>query len=344
MLKTTAQSKLLTKKLRTGVLLGALSLSLVTTLVASKLLAPKIFAQVEGGRSITISPPSLPFSLKPGDKTEGQLALINDSNTDITFTISAFDMIVQDDKGTPEVLPAGTIMNNKYAASSWIGVDSPTLRVLAHTRETLRYYVQVPADAGPGGHYAAIVYRPAKIEAAKGSGAAINQQLATLVYFDVAGPIKESAQVKRFVAPGFSEYGPIKLTTEIANYGDTHIKPIGTISVNNMLGKTIVTRKLSEANIFPGGISRVIEETMGEKWMLGRYEAKLMATYGRSNNLPLVANVAFWVFPWKIAVLILVLLVAATLGYLFMRKHKKHGPTHTPPPPQAKETEEVKTA
>lgn len=335
MIRKTARSRSLKKNMRTGILLGALALSLGVTGMYTQTFTPQVFAQVTGGRAITITPPSLTFAVKPGDKLEGKLGLMNDSGDDILFSIYSFDMIVQDNQGTPEILPSGTITNNKYSASSWLGVDSPTVLVKAHSRADINYYIQVPANAGPGGHYAAVVYRPKRIDTARGSGAAINQQLATLVYFDVAGPIKESAAVKRFSAPGFSEYGPIKITTEIVNNGDTHIKPTGTLTVKNMLGKTIVTKELSTANIFPGGISRVLEDMVGKKWMIGKYEATLTAAYGRSNNLPLVATVAFWVFPWKIAVLILFLLVAAVLGYIYMKKKKP-----TPPSSQAKQADD----
>ncbi len=326
MIKRTVQAESLVKKVQAGVIITTLALSLVGTASYTGLIA-KATAQVPGARSITITPPTLPFSVNPGDKKEGTLGLINESNDDIVFSVVVYDMIVQDNQGTPEFLPAGTISNNKYAASSWIGVDTPSILVKAHSRGTIHYYVQVPPNASPGGHYAGIVYHPERVEVAKGSGAAINQQLATLVYFDIAGPVKESAQIKRFEAPGFSEYGPVKLTTEISNFGDTHIKPTGTLTVTDMLGKVVASKKIQEQNIFPGGVSRVIEDMVGKKWMLGKYEAKFMATYGRNNNLPLVASVAFWVFPWKIALLIITLIVAAILGYLYIKKNK-----HTNPP------------
>jgi len=340
MINKTVQPSELKKKLQSGILLGALSLSVLTTGLYTGALLPQAFAQTTEGRSVTISPPSLSFSVKPGDKAEGRLGLINDSNVDILFDVLSYDMIVTDNEGTPEILPAGTIANNKYSASSWVGVDAPTILVKANSRANINYYAQVPADAGPGGHYAAIVYRPKRIETTQGSGAAINAQLATLIYFDVAGDIKESARVKKFSAPGFSEYGPVNLTTEITNNGDTHIKPAGTLTVKNMLGQVIVSKQLASANIFPGGISRVIEDAVGTKWMFGKYEAKLMANYGRNNNLPLIATAAFWVFPWKIAVLVLALVAAAILGFLYMKKNKKHGtpapeePAQPTPPPQ----------
>jgi len=310
-------------RLSQGAILGGLALSLLGTGIYTGAFLPSVFAQTTTGpRAITITPPTLSFTVKPGDKSEGKLGIMNDSNEDILFSVIAYDMIVQDEHGTPEILPPGTINTNKYSASSWIGVDAPELLVKAHSRGDIGYFMQVPADAGAGGHYAAVLYRPKRIETANGSGAAINTQLATLVYFDVAGAIKENATVKSFKAPGFSEYGPVKMDAEITNNGDTHIKPIGTFKVKNMLGKVIATKEISEGNIFPGGISRIYEQAVGKKWMLGRYEATFMATYGRANNLPLVATVAFWVFPWKIALLVLVLIVAAVLGVMYMKKNK----------------------
>ncbi len=334
MIQKPALSASSVNKLQTGVVLAGLALSVLTTGFYTGAFSKQAFAQSTEGRALTITPPSLSFSVKPGDKSEGNLGLINDSSEDILFSIYSFDMIVNDDQGTPEILPSGTIQNNKYSASSWLGVDTPSVLVKAHSRADFHYYFQVPLNAGPGGHYAAIVYRPKRIETAQGSGAAINEQLATLVYFDVAGQIKENATVKQFKAPFFSEYGPVQLTTEITNNGDTHIKPMGTITIKNMLGKVIETKTLNTGNIFPGGISRIFSESLGKKWMIGQYTASLMATYGRSNNLPLVATVAFWVFPWKLAVLILALIIAAILGLLYMKRGRKHTPPTQSTPPQ----------
>lgn len=339
----TAQVTSLKSKVATIGLVSALSFGTLLTAVSADLIPA--FAQVQQttkGRQLTITPPSLPLSVKPGDTAEGTVGLINDSNEDLDMEISVFDVIVQDDLGTPEILPGGTIENNKYSASSWLGVSTPRFVAKAHQRTDIRYFYQVPGNAGPGGHYAAIVFRPKPFTAAAGTGAAINMQLSTLVYFDVAGPIKESASVKSFTAPGLSEYGPVKLKALVKNDGDTHIKPVGTFSVKNMMGKVIATKEIPAGNIFPGGIARAYEQAVGKKWMFGRYTATFMASYGRSNNLPLVASVAFWVFPWKIALLILVILIAAILGYIAMKRNK-HGHNtpeaqpqqpQTPPAPQ----------
>ncbi len=329
---TTAQPSSFKRKVANTAVLSALALTVITASGSMPGLS-SVFAQSEntGGRSITISPPSLPLNLKPGERTEGKLSLINDTSGDISFDVYVYDMIVTNNVGTPEILPGGTILNNKYSASSWIGIDNPTLTVKAKDRADLRYYAQVPQDAGPGGHYAAIVYKPRQVNQATHTGAAISQQIATLVYFDVAGDVKEAALIKNFDSPGFSEYGPVALSAEVTNNGDSHIRPQGKFSVKDMFGKVIATKDIPEGNIFPGGISRVYETAVGKHWMVGRYTATFTATYGRASNLPLMATIAFWVFPWKVAVAILVLIAAAVLGYLYMRKNKHQ----SPPPPQS---------
>jgi hypothetical protein len=328
----TVQQSSLKRKLANVAVLSMLAAStaLATGIVPSIQTA---LAQSEntGSRSITISPPSLPLNLKPGQKTEGKKSLVNDTSGDISFDVYFYDMIVTNNVGTPEILPGGTIINNKYSASSWIGIEIQSLLLRQIAELIFRYYAQVPEDAGPGGHYAAIVYKPRQMNQATHTGAAVSQQVATLVYFDVAGVVKESAQVKNFDSAGFSEYGPVDLIAEVTNNGDSHIKPSGKFSVKDMFGKVIASKDIPEGNIFPGGVSRIYETAVGKHWMIGRYTATFTASYGRANNLPLMATIAFWVFPWKVAVAILILVAAGILGYIYMKKNKHQ----SPPTPQS---------
>jgi len=95
-----------------------------------------------------------------------------------------------------------------------------------------------------------------------------------------------------------------------------------------MLGKTSYTVEFGDRNIFPEAI-REIESKIGKKFMIGRYEATLLANYGQDNNLPLTASVAFWVFPWRLGLLIGLALVAIILGLMYWRK-KGHNGTNKP--------------
>jgi membrane protein implicated in regulation of membrane protease activity len=59
--------------------------------------------------------------------------------------------------------------------------------------------------------------------------------------------------------------------------------------------------------------------------MIGRYKAVLMGSYGVNNNLPLVASAYFWVFPWRMAIVVVLTVIALILVTLYLRKRTKRG-------------------
>lgn len=287
--------------------------------------AKMIFAQ-ETARSITIVPPLVDSLLNPGDKREGTLKLVNNSNTQLTFSASVKDFIVDDTLGTPKILPDGTF-SNKYSAASWIAVTPDTFTLAPGKTQILNYYIQIPGDARPGGHYSAIVYAPQELLGVSGTGAGVEAHLGTLFYAAVSGDIVENASVKEFKADrSFQEYGPVGLTSLIVNYSDTHIRPQGTVVVKNLLGQVIYSQPIEEHNIFPEAV-REFKNTVGRKLMFGRYTAELRATYGQNNNLTLFAVTSFIVFPWKVVAVIVLVLITAVLLFIFLKKKKKDG-TH----------------
>lgn len=270
-------------------------------------------------RSFTIIPPSVLTPLAPSGQSEGTLKIRNDTDEAVTFNVLIQDFIVTDTHGTPTLLPPGTL-SNKYSAASWIGVSPTRFTVPAHERQELTYFMRVPQDARAGGHYAAVVYAPITEKGVDSTGATVNSQLGTLFSITIDGPIKQEALVTRFFTGGFQEYGPVDIETQIKNMGDEHIRPVGKITVTNMLGGK-EDQATKQHNIFPEA-ARDYVNIMGQKWMFGRYVATFEGTYGRTNNLPLTATVAFWVFPWKLILVIILFIVAAVLGYMLLTKKK----------------------
>lgn len=304
------------KKIGLGLFLGALAFLTIYAFSPFK-------TNAQTAQSITITPPTIKYNLQPGQTAEGTLAVTNNSDNDLSFTISVFDFVVVDNQGVPQILPPGVLQNNRYSARDWIAVAPDSFTVKAHDRFNFNYYIKVPANAGPGGHYAAIVYQPVSKANLQGSGAAINSQIATLVYFDIAGDIKEAASVKQFTAPKFQEYGPVKITTEIKNEGDLHITPNGQITIQNIFGKTVAVIPLDQRNIFPGGIALLYENSFGQKLMMGKYKATFSATYGRNGSLPLIATMYFWVVPWKILTATTLAIIAIILAIILLKRRNQ---------------------
>lgn len=306
--------KLKTKnlKLKTGIFLFVIFLALSFGYVKAQ----------EIQRSITLINPSVSVVLDPGQNSEGTTAIINESNFPVTFTAGVQDYIVQDNRGTPEFLNPGTL-NNKYSAASWIAVYPSTFTLGPGERQKINYYIKVPGNASPCGHYAGIVYQPSTNPNSKETGTTVQQKLGTLFYITVKGECKESASVTKFLSPSFQEYGPVNVLTEIKNNGDLHIRPQGTITLTGFFSNQ--SYKLNPENIFPQ-TSRDFQNTVGQGFMLGQYKAVLLASYGVNNNLPLTATVYFWVFPWRLALVLFLIIIALILGLLYIKRRKKKGP------------------
>lgn len=272
-------------------------------------------------KSLTVVPPTVNLTVNPGQQTEGTIKLINDSDQPLTFAADTQDFIVTNKLGIPTILPPNTY-SPKYSAASWLAVAPSVFTINAHEKIILNYYIQVPSNARPGGHYAAVLFKPSNSGAGLSTtGATTQTDIGTLFSVRIAGPITEKANVIQMTAPGFSEYGPVQLTTDIQNNGDSDIIPKGTITFYDTFGQKVTSIYLDEHRIFPEAI-REFTNSFGRKWTIGRFSAQLSATYGDNNSLPLSAQVSFVIFPWKVAVIIVLILIVLILGFFVWKKRK----------------------
>lgn len=317
---------------RRSAILSIFSLALFALLMVAM---GKARAQ-EQVRTFTIAPPAVQVALDPGKTSEGKLKIINDGDTPLTFNTSIQDFTVKDDAGTPVILPPNTL-SNKYSGASWIAIYPNQVVVAPHQKTEFSYFIQVPLDARPGGHYAAVVYTPTTTIGVNGTGASVNTSVGSLFYITVNGPVSEKATVNYFKTKGLWEYSPVNLSSQIGNFSDIHIRPVGTITLTSMLGHK-TTASLAGYNIFPG-VARNYETKVGKGFMLGYYKASLAVSYGSSNAV-LNATTSFIVFPWKIVAFVLLLLVAFGAGYWYWKKdketihHEDHNSEASNPPGQ----------
>lgn len=232
----------------------AKSVILYSAIIAGLLFGAKIiFAQETNTRTIIISPPTVSENLDPGAIKEGTVKITNSSPSDtITFTAVVRDFIVEDTKGTPLINVDFPVNKKKYAASAWVGIYPTTFTLSPGKTQLVNYYIQIPPDARPGGRYAAVVYESQDKLNASGTGTGVESHIGSLFSLRINGDIAENATVTKFeAAKKMSEYGPVTINTQIKNFSDSHIRPVGTVSVKNLIGQTIQTVQLPEHNIFP---------------------------------------------------------------------------------------------
>jgi hypothetical protein len=327
-MKKTARRKTQDLKHKTQNFKRGLNLISLTGLLLIPLLfvvcsPPKADAQFV--RSFTTIPPRLEIAVEPGEFVEQSVKFRNESDSAVSMIAIPQNFIVMDSKGTPVFVSEA--VSGRWAAASWMSLAPDRFSLGPQQSIVIQLKANVPEDALPGGHYAGILFQPAEVTLPGGmmagteAGMGIVQTVGTLVYFNVAGPITERAIVKLFDVPFFQEFGPVTFNTEILNNSDIHIQPQGEIKVTNMLGRLSITLPLEERNVFPNAIF-AYTNTWEAKYLLGRYRADLMATYGSTGQV-LQATAYFWVFPVKIALVVLLAITIIILIIVLILKKKR---------------------
>jgi hypothetical protein len=281
---------------------------------------------------LIVAPARQSLTGDPGQKVNFAVRFYNTATESVPGVFKVADFIVNDNLGTPSFLEGPTVLSDRFSAAKWISLSAEKGTISSDGMITVAGTVKIPNNASPGGKYFAVFFEPdTNVPGANGEkqqeAAAVTMRIAGLVYLRVSGPISEGASITKFTSPGFSEYGPISITSEIKNNGDYHISPEGQIVIKDIFGQTVATSSLASTNIFPDA-SRLTTTKVGEKWMLGRFTANLNASYGENNNKVLAASLVFWVFPWKLAIIIvlalaIIILIIAMIFNKFVKKEKK---------------------
>ncbi len=165
-------------------------------------------------------------------------------------------------------------------------------------RQTVRFIIDVPPDAPPGGHYLSIL---ASLDAgdAGPSGVSVGQRVGALVLLRVAGEVKEDLRVAAFAGPSLAARGPVDFDLLVRNLGNVHLRPAGVVTVTNMFGNEVTRIPVPEENILPGS-ERTLTVTWDAGWQIGWFTAEYVGIYGARNTV-VTSGSTVVIFPWPIA-------------------------------------------
>ncbi len=272
---------------------------------------------------MTVAPARQEITINPGESSAVNIRFYNFSESPVSGIIKVADFIVDNSQGTPRIIEDFSQLSPRFSAQAWATIPYDQITIAANDKVSLQAKINVPIDARPGGRYLAVYFEPTvsvpqAVGAEKEAGTGVSVRIASLIYLRVAGPIAEKALISRFFAPGFFEYGPIKVETQVMNRGDLHIRPRGVITMTNVFGAPVDQINIKEENIFPD-VVRNYESSLGKKWMMGKYKLSLTASYGDQGQV-LERFIYVWVFPWRVA--LAVVLTIIVLGLLVSNFYK----------------------
>lgn len=258
----------------------------------------------EDTRSITISPLTYELSANPGEQIANKIKIINTGPQPIFVTMEVEDFTAVGEGGGVVVQEQE---NKTFSLAAWVNLSETQFTLAPAEQKIVDFTVNVPLDGEPGGHYGSILAVASPPEVLAGGGSGIAQKVGSLILLSVAGEVTEQLSVKEFSTATFFEKPPIDFILRFENKGTVHVRPRGFVSITNMFGKKEVDIPFPQKNVLPASI-RKIDVRWDPPLAIGKYTATLVANYG-TENTPLVSTFVFWVFPWKLALLIFVVLV-----------------------------------
>lgn len=301
--------------------------------VAAICLSLGVFAS--HAHALTVSPARLEIDGNPGTQLKADMILVNDKDEDQTFYSSYANFEAQGESGTPNFVEGTTDL------ASWMLVPQ-TLTLAPFETKTIPLIINIPASADPGGHFAAVFWSNQAPHSNNDGQVAIGAKLGILVLLRVNGDIPENGSILSFdtrdAVHSFSAL-PITFNYRFNNDGGDRVKPIGTVTIRNIIGikSKVLDGNPNQGNVLPHSIRRFetswvkgntvtqpqdqvkrgFWESVSYEWhnfAFGRYTATLALSY-TTKNITSSATTHFWVFPWQLLIIILIVLAIIYFGF-----------------------------
>lgn len=284
-------------------------------------------------QALTISPPKFELDGNPGSIIKQVIKLFNETEEARVFYPSLQGFIARGEAGEP-----GLIAESEYGLSKWVKIDTGPISLSPKERKEIPFAVEVPENAEPGGHYAAILFSTQPPEAMQGATPiAIAGKLGSLVLLKVGGRLIESGKLVEFNTKdgkSFFTHLPVDFYIRFENLGNVHLKPQGEIKITGLLDitstPTAIAVNNAGGNALPKSIRRYdvswsksglgtgegqsLLQELKAQWKgfaIGKFTAHLNLYYGAEGK-QMTGLESFWVFPW-----LLILVIAIGLAVVF---------------------------
>ncbi len=216
-------------------------------------LAAAVFAMITlfpvmAGATINVTPVITETNLNPGESIKGYYTVANPSDQKVYIHVQTIDWL-------------NFLGNHRREEVKWISFPVMDFEINAREAVIVSYHVSIPKD-NPVPERAAMIYFLSKNEN-MGIGTPVNVKVG-VPYYVFNGNLEKTGftigEIKT-VADDVDEMNGIshalKLSINISNYGSTHIRPEGKISLHGTAGALISqTALLSGEPVFPGTINK----------------------------------------------------------------------------------------
>lgn len=296
-------------------------------------------APVRPPLSLTTSPLPLNVVTKPGVPVTADIRVKNNGNEPETLKVELLKFGASGDTGRPQLQDR----DPKDLYFNWVTFSENNFVAQPNVWKTIKMTINPPKEAAYGYYYAVLFTRANPDHPANGQSA-VEGGVASLVLLNVDAPgSRREAKILSLTATHkVYEFLPSDFTVRLRNSGNIHVAPTGTMFIKR--GGTQVAAidfNAERGNILPG-TNRVFNMTWNDgfpsykdvtdkngkthkklvwdfskiqKFRFGKYTADLVAVYDDGKrDVPIEAVVTFWVIPWRILGVILLIVLIILIG------------------------------
>ncbi len=315
--------------------------------------APSSAMAAAGGKSLILETSPLPISLvaDPGKTVTTELRVKQAGAETAQLKVSLMKFAAFGEEGKPQLLDRGPA--DDYF--NWVKFDKVVFDAPPNVWETVHMTISVPKTAAFGYYYAVVFSRVGDDARQAGNTNSLNGATAILVLLDAHNPnAKRVLKLDSFTTlHRVYEFLPAKFNIKLENAGNVHGAPQGDVFI--MKGsKQVATLSFNVAggNILPGSkrvfpavwddgfpvYKDIVEEgkvkldkngnqmhnlvwdwSQANKFRMGKYTAHLLAVYDDgSHDVPIEAELSFWVIPWRMLLALLAVLALVGFGVYSM--------------------------
>ncbi len=270
-------------------------------------LIPVASVLAQGAVTLSVSPTLFEMSASPGQEWKSNVRVINVNDFDLTVYPDVVNFAPKGEAGDGLFLPIFESETQGKTLAEWVDISRNPIVIPRQQSVDIPFTVLVPADANPGGHFAAILVstKPPTID--PGVPRVQTSQMVTSLFFvRIAGEVNESGSIREFITTkSFLTKPEATFELRFENNGNVHLQPQGDIRIYNMWGQDRgvipINRQSHFGNVLPNSIRKFNFVWTGE-WALadiGRYSAVATLGYGTDVRKFVSSKTYFWVIPLK---------------------------------------------
>ena len=302
------------------------------------------YAQQSNGFSLQVTPSPLVATVKPGTTTTLELSIKNNGDQTETLKIEPRSFHIDTKSGQAQL-----DTSEPKEVQGWITFSQPTFKLRPGEVITEKIRLTVPEKSGFSYSFALLISRATPTAQAPGQQT-LRGAVAVFTLINVDRPgAKSSMELVEFSTKHLYEYLPAEFTIKLKNTGNVIAQPFGNIFIQRSpdsttpvdvlplnptkgytLPDTTRTFLVTWQNGF--GVRQPVDESTNKtrvvwdwknasNFRFGKYTAKLVAVYNDGKrDVPIQSEVSFWVLPWKMLLIVFVVLLLLIIGVVTVIK------------------------